>query len=267
MADRIPIPKSVRFEVFKRDSFKCQYCGKSAPEVVLHIDHIKPIANGGDNHITNLITSCADCNVGKGARPLSDNAAVKKAKAQLDELQERREQLEMIMEWQRGLRSFNTDAIDLLCEHWAEVAEGYRVTETGRDTIRKWLEKFKPADIATAMTKAAVYLKRDPSGSFTGESAAEAFLKVSGICRVNQIAESDPDIRRLYYIRATLRKRMAEYRSTLDEKGSLKRLREARDWGVPFGELEEIVRQAWSWWNFSDRIDEAIKNAKYRSGQ
>lgn len=30
---RKAISKRVRFEVFKRDSFKCQYCGKCAPDV------------------------------------------------------------------------------------------------------------------------------------------------------------------------------------------------------------------------------------------
>jgi len=34
------ISKRDRFEVFKRDKFTCQYCGKAAPDVVLHIDHI-----------------------------------------------------------------------------------------------------------------------------------------------------------------------------------------------------------------------------------
>lgn len=38
---RIAISKRVRFDVFKRDSFKCQYCGKSAPDVILEVDHIK----------------------------------------------------------------------------------------------------------------------------------------------------------------------------------------------------------------------------------
>ena len=36
------ISKRVRFEVFKRDNFKCQYCGSEAPRVVLHVDHINP---------------------------------------------------------------------------------------------------------------------------------------------------------------------------------------------------------------------------------
>jgi len=31
MSDRTPISKRVRFEVFKRDGFQCQYCGASPP--------------------------------------------------------------------------------------------------------------------------------------------------------------------------------------------------------------------------------------------
>ena len=44
---RKSITKSVRFEVFKRDGFKCQYCGASAPDVILEVDHIVPVAEGG----------------------------------------------------------------------------------------------------------------------------------------------------------------------------------------------------------------------------
>lgn len=55
-----------RFEVLKRDGFSCQYCGGRAPDVVLHIDHIVARANGGEDDVGNLITSCATCNLGKG---------------------------------------------------------------------------------------------------------------------------------------------------------------------------------------------------------
>jgi len=44
-----PIPKRTRFEVLKRDRFRCQYCGASAPDALLHVDHIVPVAKGGDN--------------------------------------------------------------------------------------------------------------------------------------------------------------------------------------------------------------------------
>lgn len=64
--------KKVRFDVFKRDGFKCQYCGAHPPAVMLHVDHIHPVAEGGTNDLDNLITSCEPCNLGKGARLLSD---------------------------------------------------------------------------------------------------------------------------------------------------------------------------------------------------
>lgn len=64
---RKAIGKRVRFDVFKRDLFKCQYCGAHPPAVLLHVDHIKPVASGGTNVIHNLVTACAPCNLGKGA--------------------------------------------------------------------------------------------------------------------------------------------------------------------------------------------------------
>lgn len=63
---RQKIGKQLRFEVFKRDGFTCQYCGAKAPDVVLNVDHVNPVAAGGTNDITNLVTSCVSCNLGKG---------------------------------------------------------------------------------------------------------------------------------------------------------------------------------------------------------
>jgi hypothetical protein len=62
------VTSSVRFAVLFRDDFTCRYCGRSAPEVVLHVDHRLPRSRGGTDDLDNLVTSCADCNLGKGAR-------------------------------------------------------------------------------------------------------------------------------------------------------------------------------------------------------
>src|SRR5688500_7373339 len=88
------LTKKTRFEVFKRDSFTCQYCGKAAPDVILHCDHIHPVAKGGEDDVMNLITSCVDCNAGKRDRTLDDSSVVSRQRSQLQELQERREQLD-----------------------------------------------------------------------------------------------------------------------------------------------------------------------------
>jgi hypothetical protein len=54
-----------RYSVLQRDNFTCQYCGRSAPGVELNIDHRTPVSKGGSDEIDNLITSCAECNLGK----------------------------------------------------------------------------------------------------------------------------------------------------------------------------------------------------------
>lgn len=69
---RRSLSKKVRFEVFKRDSFACQYCGRTPPVVVLEVDHIIPVASDGCDSEDNLITACFDCNRGKGANDLLD---------------------------------------------------------------------------------------------------------------------------------------------------------------------------------------------------
>lgn len=70
MGDRKPLSKKTRFEVFKRDSFVCQYCGAHPPKVILHVDHVVAVAAGGGNDLDNLLTSCEACNSGKGPRDL-----------------------------------------------------------------------------------------------------------------------------------------------------------------------------------------------------
>lgn len=96
------LSKRQRFEVFKRDSFTCQYCGQSAPDVVLNADHIIPVSKGGTDKVTNLVTACFDCNSGKSDKQLSDDSAVKKQMRQLKQNEERTEQIKMIAEWAKS---------------------------------------------------------------------------------------------------------------------------------------------------------------------
>jgi len=59
------IPKSLRFNVLKRDNFTCQYCGRKPPDVELHVDHIIPWSKVREHNEENLRVACADCNLGK----------------------------------------------------------------------------------------------------------------------------------------------------------------------------------------------------------
>lgn len=88
---RKKIGKTVRFEIFKRDKFTCQYCGAHPPAVILEVDHIVPVAEGGGNEDENLVTSCFNCNRGKAARLLT--AVPKSLADKAAEVAEREEQL------------------------------------------------------------------------------------------------------------------------------------------------------------------------------
>ena len=57
---------SLRYDVMKRDNFRCKLCGLSADDgAVLHVDHIVPVAKGGKTEMSNLRTLCDRCNLGK----------------------------------------------------------------------------------------------------------------------------------------------------------------------------------------------------------
>lgn len=61
------VSKRLRFEVLRRDGFACRYCGAKAAESELTIDHVQPVALGGEDVAENLVAACPDCNAGKAA--------------------------------------------------------------------------------------------------------------------------------------------------------------------------------------------------------
>lgn len=100
----MPISKSLRFDIFRRDKFTCQYCGRRPPDVVLEVDHIAPVSRGGDDDPSNLITSCYECNRGKGTKTLV--AAVQPPDLDLDYL-EAEQRLAELQRYQQTKRKLN----------------------------------------------------------------------------------------------------------------------------------------------------------------
>ena len=68
--DRVPT-KSVTFSrrnIFKRDRYTCQYCGRQPGSEELTIDHVVPRAHGGESTWENCVLACIDCNARKADR-------------------------------------------------------------------------------------------------------------------------------------------------------------------------------------------------------
>lgn len=113
---RKSLSKRTRFEVFKRDAFRCSYCGRTPPDVLLHVDHVIAVANGGTDDLSNLVTACQDCNLGKAAVPLTVVAA--SLERQAEEAQERAEQIRAYAEAMRGAHAAQDDAAAIITEEW-----------------------------------------------------------------------------------------------------------------------------------------------------
>jgi hypothetical protein len=252
MAKRKSLSKKIRFEVFKRDSFTCQYCGRAAPEVILHADHIQPVSKDGEDDILNLITSCVDCNAGKSDRLLSDDSVVLRQKSQLDELQERREQIEMMLDWRQGLRGIDEIGIRAAADEWESITNGYYLTEPGLLALKKLIKKFGLQSVMDAMQKSIRYLQTDGNGQMTQESVDYAWSKVGGICQLASLPEWK---QRLYHIRNIARSRSGEdwwpqtsaeilalFEEAHNEGDSLDQLEELAWRGIGYRELPGVLR-------------------------
>lgn len=189
------VTPKVRFEVFKRDSFTCQYCGQKAPDVLLEADHIDPRANGGGDEILNLVTACIDCNRGKGAVPLDDSTAVEKKRAQAADLQERREQIEMMAEWYKGLLSADSAEVDAVQAVWEEATSGrWTFNDAGRKQVKSLLKKFGLAEVMESSRIAFDnYFRYGEDGNVTPESFETAMSKVGGIAYNRKKWRDNPD--------------------------------------------------------------------------
>lgn len=260
MSERIPLSKKLRFEIFKRDSFTCQYCGAKAPAVVLECDHIIPVAEGGGNEPLNLATSCAACNSGKGARVLSDDHVVAKQRVQLDEINERRVQLEMLADWQKEISDAGDDAVDQFGKIWSTVVEGQTsLTPHGRDLIKKWLRKFSPEEIAIAMREsAASYLTRGPDGALEFASIEKAFDYVPRVASVRKTTADKPYMQRLYYIRGILRRRL----NYLRDQDCLELMEEAVESDIDLDWLEGFAKRTRSWSAFRRSLEQFIEEQR-----
>jgi 5-methylcytosine-specific restriction endonuclease McrA len=70
-------PRHIKFNrrnIFLRDNYTCQYCGRKPPKDDLTIDHVVPRSLGGRSEWENVVLACTDCNTRKGGRGPHDLA-------------------------------------------------------------------------------------------------------------------------------------------------------------------------------------------------
>lgn len=233
------LSKSVRFEVFKRDKFTCQYCGGKAPDIVLHIDHIEPVSKGGDNDIINLITSCFECNLGKSNRKLNDNSVVEKQRKQLEQIQERREQMELMFKWKKSLSNLDDEIVNMVKEYVEAKIQPFTISICGKNDIRNYLRKYDANEILDAVdVSATAYLKFSNEDGLSKDSVEKFIDKIGGILFNRKLS---PIEQKVMYIKNNAKKNLGYF--------------DIRRASII---LREYVATLRKYWNYSD--DEIMKD-------
>jgi hypothetical protein len=179
--ERQQLSKKTRFEIFKRDGFVCQYCGGYPPDVVLEVDHLDPVANGGTNNIDNLYTSCFECNRGKGCRDI--NILPESTKQKSEQLQEREDQY---LEYKKLRTSIDkrikkeVNEIEKIFQSYFE--DFYLLPKFKNGSLKSFISKLGYFEVEEAMSIACGVMKNN-------DSATKYFC---GICwrKIRQIEEN-----------------------------------------------------------------------------
>ena len=171
------ISLKLRFEVFKRDNFTCQYYGRKTPGVILELEHVIPLAKGGTDEFDNLTTSCFECNRGKGKSLLD---TVLKDKYIHDEtilLAEREFQLAEYNHLKKIIRERENKEIAELIEYFGSKIHGephsYAKDEFPSYLVRQCLKTMSYIDIFELIDIAVDVTSRDSKGDYHTIAAAK----------------------------------------------------------------------------------------------
>jgi hypothetical protein len=152
------LSKRLRFEVFKRDHFTCQYCGKRPPDAVLEVDHVVPKCEGGPDTAENLTTACYACNRGKAGVSLGNVAPALdelEVLAGVQEMMERKINLERSIAVTSAKREAEQKALDAALEWWEDdIGDPEMVDVT---SMRRFIDRMGLDGVESAITATAVF--------------------------------------------------------------------------------------------------------------
>lgn len=161
--NRKPLSKKLRFTVFRRDGFKCLYCGATPVTQSLHVDHVIPVSKGGKDDLANLVTACAPCNLGKSNVSLD---VAPKRPVLTDDDRERAQQIAEYMRVQTEIHQAQNAVGRSLAEYWT------RAVGSSDPSLRVRLQRLSEVhDASTVMRWIDIVASR--KGRYDGNDRGE----------------------------------------------------------------------------------------------
>lgn len=264
MSNRKTLSKKTRFEVFKRDKFTCQYCGRSAPDVILEVDHIEPVKEGGTNDIMNLVTSCKECNRGKGARELSDDSVIKKTQAQMQELADKNEQLSMILNWRKELRGIEDRQVDEVFCIINDMSNGGDIGwfSRSRAKIRSMLKRHSFQTILDATESSAVKFFITDGREINCEPEVNELLRLIEMDARKREDPMSEHKKNVYYLRKILINRFNLEQCWDEKRQAFEILSDLLSRGIEFHVLKELCCNCEHYGDFLNKANDLNRELK-----
>lgn len=239
--DTINLSPSLRRIILERDEFTCTECGQQVPKVLLYIDKIlspeTEDAFAGQPEEDKYTCLCESC-YKQAHGHLQFKAATRTA--------ERRQQLEMMVEWRRENRCLASDANAYLIDYINGKIEPYSLTKQGAQNVRKAIRKSNFTTALDAIDETFDHYVTYDKGEDINKASVDEFLsKIGGYLYINSLP---PVEKEMYHILNSCKSRFRWW----DQQTAK---------GLVLNYIDALREQGWS----EDRILEDLKTELLRA--
>jgi len=175
-----------------------------------------------------------------------------KQKKQLDELNERRIQLEMMMDWRNQLKSIDCDISRIAIDAFNDLLPASSLNDVGEKFIKDALKKFSLNEVLDAIEISARYIKFESDGITDGGSVTTALKRIGGICANKRQPEHKQAIS---YIVGICRNRFSYCKDYVLRQ----RLENAYNAGITIDDMKEAALDCRNWSQYTQWIESSME--------
>ncbi|MBN1406916.1 MAG: hypothetical protein JW956_03965 [Calditrichaceae bacterium] len=254
-----PEYKRIKYEIFEKDSFKCQSCGMGAPVVTLQLIRIQDtLQNDKWLDTAFLSTSCKICEKKKSG---ADEKNMQNVFMSIDELEERLQQLKMLINWRKGMLNIRKQQLNKIIIYWEHKIAGFETSNAQKKYLAAYISKYSCDEIQSAMDMAIdKFIKYDDDGNLDQSSILTAFSKIPEICQTKTEIINAHESDGLQRIHNQLKQTINGF---FDPNRASQWLNYARSWEVPIDDLFKMASSVKSWTEFSIQVDKMVEKQKY----
>ena len=165
------------------------------------------------------------------------------------ELNEKQEQLKMLLKWRSGLLKIEQSELNAAIDSWSKLT-GYNLNDCGVNILKKSLKSFGLLSVLNAIDISYKYLEYK-DGIITKESVEIAFNKIKGICYINSLSDDEKEKYKAIY---GLKMKMRDKYYNLNEKWMAIKISQFIKAGYSIELLRNIIDECDSYREWNDEI-------------